>query len=68
MTSRVSIIAALGAAALFGASTPIAKGLAEEISPVLLAGLGVESGYGPFGLSEIAVSAHPCSRPAIGCG
>ncbi len=39
MTSRVSIAAALGAAALFGASTPIAKGLADEVPPVLLAGL-----------------------------
>ncbi len=39
MTSRVSIIAALGAAVLFGASTPIAKELAEQVSPVLLAGL-----------------------------
>lgn len=39
MTSRVSIIAALGAAVLFGASTPIAKALADQVSPVLLAGL-----------------------------
>jgi drug/metabolite transporter (DMT)-like permease len=39
MTSRASIVAALAAAFLFGASTPIAKGLADEVSPVLLAGL-----------------------------
>ncbi|MGH8137072.1 MAG: EamA family transporter [Steroidobacteraceae bacterium] len=39
MTQRVSITAALGAAVLFGASTPVAKGLADNVSPVLLAGL-----------------------------
>jgi drug/metabolite transporter (DMT)-like permease len=39
MSSRVSILAALGAAMLFGASTPIAKGLADKITPVMLAGL-----------------------------
>jgi drug/metabolite transporter (DMT)-like permease len=33
------IVAALGAAALFGLSTPIAKTLVGEISPLLLAGL-----------------------------
>jgi drug/metabolite transporter (DMT)-like permease len=33
------ILAALGAAALFGLSTPIAKTLVGEISPLLLAGL-----------------------------
>ncbi|MEO8186661.1 MAG: DMT family transporter, partial [Burkholderiaceae bacterium] len=33
------VIAALGAAALFGASTPFAKQLVGDISPVLLAGL-----------------------------
>lgn len=33
------IVYALGAAALFGASTPLAKWLAGEIPPVLLAGL-----------------------------
>jgi len=33
------IIAALGAALLFGASTPFAKLLADQVSPVLLAGL-----------------------------
>ena len=33
------ILAAFGAAALFGLSTPIAKTLVGEISPLLLAGL-----------------------------
>ena len=33
------IVYALGAAALFGASTPLAKWLVGEIPPVLLAGL-----------------------------
>src|SRR3546814_2348380 len=33
------VYAALGAALLFGASTPIAKALLQETSPVLLAGL-----------------------------
>jgi drug/metabolite transporter (DMT)-like permease len=37
--SRNSIIAAFGAALLFGASTPFAKILADNVSPVLLAGL-----------------------------
>lgn len=39
MTGRPAIIAALGAALLFGASTPFAKLLASHVSPVLLAGL-----------------------------
>src|ERR1700722_9350753 len=39
MSGRASILAALSAALLFGASTPFAKLLAGEISPVLLAGL-----------------------------
>ncbi|MDN5874516.1 MAG: DMT family transporter [Sinobacteraceae bacterium] len=34
-----SALAALGAAALFGASTPLAKALLHDVSPVLLAGL-----------------------------
>lgn len=34
-----SIAAALGAALLFGASTPLAKALLHDVSPVLLAGL-----------------------------
>src|SRR5262245_54022032 len=36
---NASILAALGAAALFGASTPAAKLLAGVVHPVLLAGL-----------------------------
>jgi drug/metabolite transporter (DMT)-like permease len=36
---RLPILAALGAACLFGASTPAAKSLVGEIHPVLLAGL-----------------------------
>jgi len=39
MRRRISILAALGAAALFGASTPAAKVLAGELPPFLLAGL-----------------------------
>jgi drug/metabolite transporter (DMT)-like permease len=39
MNSRTAILAALGAALLFGASTPFAKALAGAISPTLLAGL-----------------------------
>ena len=39
MTSHPSILAALAAALLFGASTPFAKQLAGDISPILLAGL-----------------------------
>lgn len=39
MTGRSSILAALAAALLFGASTPFAKQLAGETSPILLAGL-----------------------------
>jgi len=45
------ILAALGAAALFGLSTPIAKKLVGEISPLLLAGL-LYSGSG-VGLSIV---------------
>ena len=37
--SRSGIVSALGAAALFGASTPLAKLLVGAVSPVLLAGL-----------------------------
>jgi drug/metabolite transporter (DMT)-like permease len=39
MTARASILAALAAALLFGGSTPFAKLLARDVSPVLLAGL-----------------------------
>lgn len=34
-----SVLAALGSAALFGASTPLAKLLVDGLSPFLLAGL-----------------------------
>jgi drug/metabolite transporter (DMT)-like permease len=45
------ILAALGAAVLFGASTPLAKTLVGEISPLLLAGLlYLGSGIGLGGL------------------
>jgi drug/metabolite transporter (DMT)-like permease len=39
MSGRAAIAAALSAALLFGASTPFAKSLASQVSPVLLAGL-----------------------------
>jgi len=39
MRRRSAVLAALGAAALFGASTPAAKVLAGELAPLLLAGL-----------------------------
>ena len=38
-TMNTSVIYALAAAALFGASTPLAKVLGAEVPPVLLAGL-----------------------------
>lgn len=39
MTAHPSVLAALASAVLFGASLPLAKLLAESLSPVLLAGL-----------------------------
>ena len=39
IVSSPSVAAALGAALLFGASTPLAKALLRDVSPVLLAGL-----------------------------
>ncbi len=46
-----AILAALGAALLFGASTPFAKLLSSEISPTLLAGLlYLGSGVGLWGI------------------
>lgn len=49
-----SVAAALGAALLFGASTPLAKALLRDVSPVLLAGLlYLGSGIG-LGLVRIA--------------
>jgi len=54
--SRVAIFAALGAAVLFGASTPFTKGLADEVSPVMLAGL-LYLGSG-IGLWSIRIARH----------
>lgn len=39
MRIHASVLAALAAAVLFGASTPLAKALVEGVSPILLAGL-----------------------------
>jgi len=47
MSGRFAIIAALGAAVLFGASTPFAKALVGDVPPMLLAGfLYLGSGAG----------------------
>jgi drug/metabolite transporter (DMT)-like permease len=47
MSGRFAIIAALGAAVLFGASTPFAKTLVGDVPPMLLAGfLYLGSGAG----------------------
>jgi drug/metabolite transporter (DMT)-like permease len=49
-SDRLSILAALAAALLFGASTPLAKRLLGEVSPVLLAAmLYLGSGIGLWG-------------------
>jgi drug/metabolite transporter (DMT)-like permease len=46
-----SVTAALGAAALFGASTPVAKALVADVHPVVLAGLlYLGSGFGLLAL------------------
>lgn len=61
-----AIIAALGAAALFGASTPFAKALLGDVSPILLAGLlylGSGVGLGVIRLLRDRVW-HPPSLPA----
>ena len=48
MQANPGVLSALGAAVLFGAITPIAKRLAGEIDPVMLAGLlDAGSGLGP---------------------
>ena len=57
MTGRSSILAALAAALLFGASTPFAKQMVGDVSPIMLAGLlylGSGIACGPFASSEIA--------------
>ena len=60
-----AIISALGAAVLFGASTPAAKLLAGEVHPVLLAGLlYAGSGVG-LAAAMLARKAH-VARPARG--
>jgi drug/metabolite transporter (DMT)-like permease len=47
MSGRFAILAALGAAVLFGASTPFAKALVGDVPPILLAGfLYLGSGIG----------------------
>jgi drug/metabolite transporter (DMT)-like permease len=47
MSGRFAILSALGAALLFGASTPFAKALVGDVSPILLAGfLYLGSGIG----------------------
>lgn len=51
---NLSILYALAAAALFGASTPLAKNLGLGLSPVLLAGLlYLGSGVGLAGVRLI---------------
>lgn len=51
MTARAAVIAALAAALLFGASTPFARMLTGETSPILLAGLlYLGSGLGLWGI------------------
>ncbi|MCG6876428.1 MAG: EamA family transporter [Betaproteobacteria bacterium] len=53
--SKPGILAALGAAALFGASTPLAKLLVGELPPALLAGLlYLGSGIGLLGYRLLA--------------
>ena len=64
MALNRGILAALGAAALFGLSTPIAKRLVGDISPLLLAGL-LYAGSG-IGLSVLlAVRAAVSGRVSI---
>ena len=54
MTANTSIVAALAAALLFGASTPFAKALVGAVPPVLLAGL-LYAGSG-IGLSVVRLT------------
>ncbi len=70
MTLDRGIVAALGAAALFGLSTPIAKTLVGEISPLLLAGLlYAGSGVGLSIVLTARASAAPSARTflCLGC-
>jgi drug/metabolite transporter (DMT)-like permease len=66
VTARASVLFALGAALLFGASTPFAKALLAGVPPILLAGLlylgsgiglwlfriGRDRGFAPAGLTR----------------
>lgn len=54
-----AIAAALGAAALFGASTPVAKALVADVHPVMLAALL----YLGSGIGLLALRAHAWLRP-----
>lgn len=56
LTGRTAIVAALAAALLFGASTPFARLLTGETSPVLLAGLlYLGSGVGLWGIRLVRI-------------
>jgi drug/metabolite transporter (DMT)-like permease len=79
MTARPSILAALAAALLFGASTPFAKLLAGDVAPVLLAGLlYLGSGVGlwavrivrdrGFAAANLPAAEWPWLAGAIACG
>ena len=63
----VSIFYALAAAALFGASTPLAKFLGLSMSPVLLAGL-LYLGSGLGLLTVRLLRDRGWQRPGLGCG
>jgi len=67
MSDRLAILAALGAALLFGASTPFAKLLSIDISPTMLAGLlYLGSGIGLWAVRLVRDRgvASPHLRPA----
>src|SRR4051794_15630999 len=64
MTATPAVAAALGAALLFGASTPAAKTLAGDLPPILLAGLlyaGSGLGLGVFLLLKKSVVRIPAA-------
>jgi drug/metabolite transporter (DMT)-like permease len=65
---NIGVVCALGGAALFGASTPIAKLLVGEIAPVMLAGLlYAGSGLGLIVWDALRRAAVPgAARAAIG--
>jgi drug/metabolite transporter (DMT)-like permease len=79
MDPRTAILAALGAALLFGASTPFAKALAGNVPPMLLAGfLYLGSGIGlwivrlvrdrGFGPTDLSRAEWPWLAAAIAAG